>query len=70
MREKRVNGLCFRCDEPFTREHRCKNRQFRMIILEAKEEEVEEEEQEYSLQTFKSLQLSLCSMSGFTTSKS
>jgi len=70
MREKREKGLCFRCDEPFTREHRCKNRQFRMIILEVEEEEVEEKEQEDSLQTFKSLQLSLCSMSGFTTSKS
>ena len=39
-----------------------------MIILEAEEEEVEE--QKDSLQTFKSLQLSLCSMSRFTTSKS
>jgi len=26
MREKRENGLCFRCDEPFTREHKCKNK--------------------------------------------
>ncbi|XP_019416449.1 PREDICTED: uncharacterized protein LOC109327750 [Lupinus angustifolius] len=71
VRERREKGLCFRCDEPFTRDHRCKNRQFRMLILE-EEEEDEEERGENSIETSEvhDLRLSLCSMSGFTTTRS
>nr|XP_027188679.1 uncharacterized protein LOC113785810 [Cicer arietinum] len=69
VREKREKGLCFRCDEPYNREHRCKNRQFKMIIMEEEEEEGVEEVEE-PLQSFRSLHLSLCSMSGFTTTRS
>jgi len=32
MRDKREKGLCFICDEPYHREHKCKNKQFHMII--------------------------------------
>ncbi|KAF1896018.1 hypothetical protein Lal_00033459 [Lupinus albus] len=42
IKEKREKRLCFRCDEPFSREHRCKNKQLRMLLL-AEEDEVEEE---------------------------
>ena len=30
MRDKREKGLCFICDEPYHREHKCKNKQFHM----------------------------------------
>nr|XP_012568866.2 uncharacterized protein LOC105851738 [Cicer arietinum] len=69
VREKREKGLCFRCDEPYNREHRCKNKQFKMIIMEEEEEEGVEEGEEH-LQSIRSLHLSLCSMSGFTTTRS
>ncbi|OIW20258.1 hypothetical protein TanjilG_07417 [Lupinus angustifolius] len=42
MKEKREKGLCFRCDEPFNRDHRCKNKQLRMLLMEEDEEESEE----------------------------
>ncbi|KAF1860439.1 hypothetical protein Lal_00037783 [Lupinus albus] len=45
LMEKREKGPCFRCDEPFTRDHICKNKQLRMIIL-AEEEEAEKGEAE------------------------
>ncbi|XP_019447282.1 PREDICTED: uncharacterized protein LOC109350506 [Lupinus angustifolius] len=70
MREKREKRLCFRCDEPYSREHRCKNKQFRMIILEEDEEEEEENNDEPLVGNFHSLQLSLCSMAGLTSTKS
>nr|UBX54614.1 transposon Tf2-1 polyprotein [Lupinus angustifolius] len=70
MREKREKGLCFRCDEPYSREHRCKNKQFRMIILEEDEEEEEENDDKPLVGNFHSLQLSLCSMAGLTSTKS
>ncbi|XP_004514016.3 uncharacterized protein [Cicer arietinum] len=69
VREKREKGLCFRCDEPYNKEHRCKNRQFKMILMEEEEEEGVEEGEE-PLQSFRSLHLSLCSLSGFTTTRS
>nr|KYP31955.1 hypothetical protein KK1_047478 [Cajanus cajan] len=70
MREKHEKGLCFRCDEPYHREHRCKNKQFRMIVM-CEDEENEEEEEDLTMpESFKSLQLSLFSMTGFTTAKS
>ena len=33
-KEKRVKGLCFACDERYTPEHMCKNKQFKFLILE------------------------------------
>lgn len=43
MREKKEKNLFFRCDEPYSKDHRCRNKQLRMIILEEEEEsEVEE----------------------------
>ncbi|XP_019429957.1 PREDICTED: uncharacterized protein LOC109337432 [Lupinus angustifolius] len=70
MKEKREKGLCFRCDEPFTRGHVCKQRQLGMIIM-ADEEDTDGgmeggEEQE----ALNSLQLSLYSMKGLTSTKS
>ena len=69
MKEKREKKLCFRCDEPFSRDHKCTNKHLRMIILEEEEggKVVDEEEGE---KMFTSLQLSLHSMDGFTSGKS
>ncbi|XP_057445429.1 uncharacterized protein LOC130737628 [Lotus japonicus] len=69
MKEKREKRLCFRCDEPFSREHRCKNKHLRMVIME------EEEEEELAVpgeedKSMKSLQLSRHSIAGFTSAKS
>ncbi|XP_057458006.1 uncharacterized protein LOC130748778 [Lotus japonicus] len=69
MRGKREKGLCFRCDEPYHREHKCKNKQFRMIILE-EDEEGDSDTEFHEVETFMSLQLSLCSMMGLTSTKS
>ncbi|OIW19869.1 hypothetical protein TanjilG_27235 [Lupinus angustifolius] len=75
MKEKREKGLCFRCDEPFSRDHRCRNKQLHMLLMadeeEAEEEEVEEgNEAGIEVQAFNSLQLSLYSMKGLTSSRS
>lgn len=54
MRDKREKGLYFRCDEPYNREHRYKNRQFRMLIIEGEDEEeesIQEEELQGSFQS-------------------
>ncbi|KAE9586507.1 putative nucleotidyltransferase, Ribonuclease H [Lupinus albus] len=71
MREKREKGLCFRCDEPYFREHKCRNRQLKMLLL-AEEDEDEEPlvEEQAEVQNFNSLQLSLYSMTGLTSSRS
>lgn len=70
MKDKREKNLCFRCDEPFSRDHKCKNRQLRMLIME-EEDDLEGGEFEDALSgEFNSLQLSLCSMTGFTSQKS
>ncbi|XP_057416101.1 uncharacterized protein LOC130710765 [Lotus japonicus] len=69
MREKRDTRLCFRLDEPYSMEHRCKNKQMKMIILG--EEEVDEgDDKEEEVEHFNSLQLSLYFMAGLTTAKS
>ncbi|XP_019438841.1 PREDICTED: uncharacterized protein LOC109344533 [Lupinus angustifolius] len=70
IREKREKGLCFRCDEPYNREHKCRNKQLRIILVKVDEEGEGNEEGEEQLQTFKSLHLSLFSMTGFTTTRS
>ncbi|CAL0306354.1 unnamed protein product [Lupinus luteus] len=70
MREKREKGLCFRCDEPYSREHRCKNGQFRMIVMEEEDTREGLNEDELEELNLNSLQLSLCTMAGFTTKKS
>ncbi|XP_073225764.1 uncharacterized protein [Cicer arietinum] len=70
MREKREKGLCFRCDEPFNKDHMCKNRQMRMLILAEGDDEVNDLEGEDEIETLNSLQLSMYSMTGLTTSKS
>ncbi|XP_019459980.1 PREDICTED: uncharacterized protein LOC109359744 [Lupinus angustifolius] len=71
LREKREKGLCFRCDEPFNRDHKCKNRQFIMILLEEEEDEEEEvDSEEIEGANLHSLQLSLRAMAGLTSNKS
>ncbi|XP_057451806.1 uncharacterized protein LOC130743580 [Lotus japonicus] len=69
MRDKREKKLCFRCDEPYSREHRCKNKQLRMIIME-EDDGSEGEEENMDVVQFKSIQLSIYSMAGLTTAKS
>lgn len=34
MREKRTKGLCFKCDEPWSLSHVCRNREMRIILIE------------------------------------
>ncbi|XP_019431030.1 PREDICTED: uncharacterized protein LOC109338290 [Lupinus angustifolius] len=70
MREKREKGLCFRCDEPYHRDHRCKNKQLKMLILEEDEDSEGEGQEEPRMEEFSALQLSLCSMAGLTSAKS
>ncbi|XP_012569910.3 uncharacterized protein, partial [Cicer arietinum] len=70
MREKREKGLCFRCDEPYSREHRCKNKQFKMLIVEEEDSSEEEDKEDLVSKQFNALHLSLCSMAGLTSSKS
>ncbi|XP_004514546.1 uncharacterized protein [Cicer arietinum] len=69
MREKREKGFHFRCDEPYHRDHKCKNKQFRMIILEEDDEE-DNDVDFHEVETFNSLQLSLCSMVELTSTSS
>ena len=33
-REKRIKGLCFACDERYTPDHVCENKQFKFLIIE------------------------------------
>ena len=50
IQDKRVKGLCFRCDEKFGPGHRCPNKLLRVLIMaedESKEENVEEEGVEF-----------------------
>ncbi|KAF1871765.1 hypothetical protein Lal_00020560 [Lupinus albus] len=70
MKENREKGLCFRYDEPFTRDRICKNKQSRMIILTEEEEAEKEGEAEEDMKIFNSLQLSLYSIKGLTSTKS
>ncbi|KAF1872447.1 hypothetical protein Lal_00016745 [Lupinus albus] len=70
MKEKKENGMCFRCDEPFTRDRICKNKQLRTIILAEEEEAEKEGEAEEDMKIFNSLQLSLYSMKRLTSTKS
>ncbi|KAJ1437554.1 Retrotransposon gag domain [Sesbania bispinosa] len=76
LQEKYKKGLCFRCYEKFGPDHVCKNKKFRMLLLdegegeEDEEERVEEENIEVINKSFNALQLSLYSMAGLTSSKS
>ncbi|KAF1862546.1 hypothetical protein Lal_00014084 [Lupinus albus] len=70
MRDKREKGLYFRCDEPFSRDHRCKNKQFRMLLLYGEDEDEEDQADEVEVQQFNSLQLSLYSMTCVTSTRS
>ena len=42
LREKRARGLCFNCDEPWSFNHACKNRELRVILTEEEREEIRE----------------------------
>ncbi|TYK03081.1 ty3-gypsy retrotransposon protein [Cucumis melo var. makuwa] len=33
LQERKEKGLCYRCDEPFSRGHRCKNRELRLCVV-------------------------------------
>ncbi|KAF1869740.1 hypothetical protein Lal_00017316 [Lupinus albus] len=59
-----------RCDELFTRDHVCKNKQLRMILLVEEEDDENEVDVGEGLESFDSLQLSMYSMMGLTLTKS
>ncbi|KAF1884458.1 hypothetical protein Lal_00028336 [Lupinus albus] len=68
--EMKKKSMCFRCHEPFTRDRICKNKQLRMIILDGEEKVEKEGEAEEYMEIFNSLQLSLYSIKGLTSTKS
>lgn len=43
--KRREKGLCYRCDEKFTRGHRCKNKQLNVVLLCEDSEEADEMEE-------------------------
>ncbi|KAI4303037.1 hypothetical protein MLD38_038717 [Melastoma candidum] len=45
IEERRLKGLCFGCNEPFNRNHKCSKRQLFSLVVEELEEEVESEEE-------------------------
>jgi hypothetical protein len=51
IQDKRVKGLCFRCDEKFSPGHRCPNKQLRIMIMA--EEDYKEEKAEEGMTEFK-----------------
>ena len=77
--ERRRKGLCFTCDEKYTPKHICKNKQYKVMILEDIEEEGGEEEMvEHKVQVAESsvqneetsIQLDFHSMVGLTSKRS
>ncbi|KAF1894416.1 hypothetical protein Lal_00027113 [Lupinus albus] len=70
MKEKQEKALCFRCDKLFTRDHVYKNKQLRMILLVEEEDDETEVDVGEGLKSFDSIQLSMYSMTGLTSTKS
>ena len=68
VEEYRRKNLCFKCDEPFTPGHKCRNKSLMMIESEEQEELSEEEEEillePKSSQKGKELEISLHAMEG------
>ncbi|KAI4312947.1 hypothetical protein MLD38_023180 [Melastoma candidum] len=46
--ERRLKGLCFGCNEPFSREHKCARRQFFSLIVDEGDDEIVDEEERKS----------------------
>ncbi|CAL9111885.1 unnamed protein product, partial [Musa textilis] len=44
LRDRSAKGLCWHCDEPWSREHRCKKG--RLFVIEPVEEEISEQLEE------------------------
>ncbi|KAJ1404919.1 hypothetical protein SESBI_26214 [Sesbania bispinosa] len=72
LNERQKKGLCFNCDEKFGPNHVCKNKRYQIMILEEDENEPGEEEGETEVEEMEcqALQLSLNSMTGFTSKRS
>ena len=70
IQDKRVKGLCFRCDEKFSPGHRCKHKSLQVLTVcdeeesgrEAEKEDVEEQERPH----LDVAEVSLNSVVGFT----
>ena len=43
LQEKIKKGLCFRCDEKFGPDHVCKNKQYKVMLMEEQASEGEDE---------------------------
>lgn len=73
---KRDKGLCFRCDEKFTRGHKCKLKELNVMLThdcESEEDEIQEAEvgEQVTMQSaevVEDVELSLNSIIGFTSS--
>ncbi|KAJ1377904.1 Aspartic peptidase domain superfamily [Sesbania bispinosa] len=72
LNDKRKKGLCFSCDEKYKPTHVCKNKRYQIMILEEDENEPKEEEGVTKLEEMecRAFQLSLNSMTGFTSKRS
>lgn len=69
--QRRELGLCFRCEEKFGPNHKCKNRQLRVILMEEEEEDgpddLEEAQEELGPEKeMASLELSMTTAVGLT----
>ena len=73
MREKGSRGVCFKCDERWSYNHVCRNKEFRLILLEDEDEidkeEIVEEESSRTDSEDPMTGLSLQSLIGFTNPK-
>ena len=73
-KEKRLKGLCFKCDERYAPEHVCKNKHFRFLIIEDEPNIVQDGEWQDALEdlggTMQQLQLDFRSMAGQITIRS
>ncbi|XP_058727193.1 uncharacterized protein LOC131598628 [Vicia villosa] len=71
MQDKMAKNLCFRCDENFVPGHVCVNKQFHVMLMEGDDddEELAPTIETAADPTFHTLQLSMYSISGFTSKK-
>jgi hypothetical protein len=70
LQDKFTKGLCFRCDERFSPGHICPNKQFKVLIMEEEDDNIETPQQtSESDSALNNLQLSMYSIFGFTSKR-
>ncbi|KAA0062470.1 Ty3/gypsy retrotransposon protein [Cucumis melo var. makuwa] len=69
LQAQRDKGLCYRCDEPFSKGHRCKNKEFRLCVVADDLEDIEMEDSTHEgemVEVSSVVELSLNSVVGLT----